>query len=170
MATPQKEIRAKRGLASSFFDERSGGFYIAQEGHNYVAEELEAAKILAHHGYRVVLAPEDGREGSGCFRLIENKSPYAEGRIGSVWYEQYTPGVNGGGKNSIKNALWHAYEKGVPIALLYDKHGKTEGLNLEREIARHKGQKKDYEDSVTRLILIKKHPTRNLWSVLDRTV
>lgn len=40
------------------FNVINGGFYVAQRGHNYRKEEIEAADVLASKGFAVILQPE----------------------------------------------------------------------------------------------------------------
>lgn len=86
-----------------------GGGYVAIEKSTarHKPEEIEAARILADKGYKVTLKNESGQV----------RTP--DGRIFSASFEQRTPTKDGG--NTIRNALFHARNKGADIAVIYSK-------------------------------------------------
>lgn len=87
-----------------------GGGYVAIEKSpaRHKAEELEAARILADKGYKVVLKNESG----------EVRTP--DGYLFKASFEQRTP--QGGSVNNFRSALEHARNKGADLALIYDKY------------------------------------------------
>ena len=91
----------------------SGGGYVAIEKSTFKhkPEELEVANILASKGYKVVLINESGN-------ALRVKSP--DGYLFSMSFEQRTPTKDGA--NTIRNALFHARNKGTDIALIYSKN------------------------------------------------
>ncbi len=100
-----------------------GGYVLFHSGHNYHSEEVEAAKHLANHGYRVELQPEGMRMWASAWR--KGNSRYAEGIIEGTLYDQKTvsrSATNPSG--NVRNALNHAVEKNAKIALVYDPHSK----------------------------------------------
>lgn len=106
-----------------------GGYVLYQSGHNYHAEEIEAAKHLANHGYRVELQPEGMRMWASAWR--NGSSKYAEGIIEGTLYDQKT--VSRSATNlsgNVRYAMNHAVEKNAKIALVYDKHGLLHKKNI----------------------------------------
>lgn len=137
--------RNKRKYKAAYFDNHSGGYYVVQKGHLYDRHELEAAKIMALHGLQVVMQPE-GEGNAGVSLKINpktNHNTYPEGTIGSLWYEQYTASKfeKNKGDNAIFRGLRHAHEKGVDIAVIYDKNSSLSRRDIIKGIQRYKSQK-----------------------------
>lgn len=88
----------------------NGGGYVAIEksAAKHKSEEIEAAKILASKGYKVVLKNESG----------EAITP--DGHLFSVSFEQRTP--TNDSATTIRNALNHARHKSADIAVIYSKN------------------------------------------------
>ncbi len=99
-----------------------GGYVLFQSGHNFHQEEIEAAKHLANHSYRVELQPEGMRMWASAW--CGERSRYAEGIIQGTLYDQKT--VSRSATNlsgNVRYAMNHAVDKNAKIALIYDKHG-----------------------------------------------
>ena len=111
------EVAAMRasGRYSSVEMGRGGGWFaIERSSARHKPEELEAARILADKGYKVTLKDEGGQV----------RTP--DGRIFSTSFEQRTPTKDGA--NTIRNALFHARNKGADVAVIYSKnHAFTRG-------------------------------------------
>ena len=93
-----------------------GGGWLAIEKSTarHKPEELEAARILADKGYKVTLKDEGGQV----------KTP--DGYLFSASFEQRTPTKDGA--NTIRNALYHARNKGADVAVIYSRnHAFTRG-------------------------------------------
>ena len=107
----QAEVEAMRasGRYSSVEIGRGGGWLaIERSTARHKSEELEAARILADKGYKVTLKDEGGQV----------RTP--DGRIFSTSFEQRTPTKDGA--NTIRNALFHARNKGADVAVIYSKN------------------------------------------------
>lgn len=113
----QVEVATMRasGRYSSVEIGRGGGWLaIERSTARHKSEELEAARILADKGYKVTLKDEGG----------QIRTP--DGRIFSTSFEQRTPTKDGA--NTIRNALFHARNKGADVAVIYSKnHAFTRG-------------------------------------------
>lgn len=113
----QAEVAAMRASGRySFVEMGKGGGWLAIERSTtrHKPEELEAARILADKGYKVSLKDESG----------QIRTP--DGRIFSTSFEQRTPTKDGA--NTIRNALFHARNKGADVAVIYSKnHAFTRG-------------------------------------------
>lgn len=143
--------RNKRKYKAAYFDNLSGGFYVMQKGHEYRKDEIEVAKALALHGLQVRLQPEG--DGSGGVSLKINsktgENTYPEGKIGQIFYEQYTTlkFTSSDGSKVILRGLKHANDKGASIAVIYDKtYRSPRKLHMEdvaHGIRRYKGQPTD---------------------------
>lgn len=106
------EMIASRKYSSVEFSDEGGGYVaIEKSSARHKPEELEAAKILARKGYKVILKNEGGL-GMGVKTV--------DGYIFNVSFEQRTPTKDS--PNTIKNALKHAREKQADIALIYSKN------------------------------------------------
>lgn len=108
----------------SYFSDKSGGYSLFMEGHNYVAEEVEAARILADEGYVTVLTPEN--MSIYATKKVGKKEQFSDGLIAGFYYEQKTPNPKNvtpeGLANSVNNALQHARDKGAKVAVIFDKY------------------------------------------------
>lgn len=107
----QAEVSAMRasGRYSSVEMGKGGGWLaIERSTARHKPEELEAARILADKGYKVTLKDEGGQV----------RTP--DGRIFSASFEQRTPTKDGA--NTIRNALFHARNKGADFAVIYSKN------------------------------------------------
>lgn len=162
---PASEKR-KRIYQTAYFDKRSGGFYVCQKGHQYQKEEIEAARYLALNGYQVVMQPEG--EGSRGVSLRLSKKGYKtfpEGRIGSLWYEQYTP--MRGGADYVKQGLMHAHDKGASICVIYDRKLQISKVDVLRGIGKYNGQYVKQPKSVKKVFIITKLPISRRWGVYE---
>lgn len=119
-ATYQKrlaEVYAMRasGEYSSVEMGKGGGWLaIEKSTARHKPEELEAARILAGKGYKVTLKDEGGQV----------RTP--NGYLFSALFEQRTPTKDGA--NTIRNALYHARNKGADVAVIYSRnHAFTRG-------------------------------------------
>lgn len=158
--------RKKKEYKAAFFDNRSGGFYVCQKGHNYFKEEIEAARYLALNGYHVIMQPEGDGSGGISLRLAKSgHKSYPEGKIGALWYEQYTP--LGGTVKQMKEGIMHAHEKGAEIAVLFDKYAKFNSTNIKDGMKRYRGQKTNHPKSVKKLLIITKLPKSRRWGVYE---
>lgn len=90
-----------------------GGGYVAIEKSTarHKPEEIEAARILADKGYKVILKDE-------ATGLHGVKTP--DGYLFKASFEQRTPTKDGA--NTIRNALFHARNKGADIAVIYSRN------------------------------------------------
>ena len=119
----QAEVEAMRASGRySSVEIGKGGGYVAIEKSpaRHKSEELEAARILADKGYKVVLKNESGQV----------RTP--DGRIFSASFEQRTPTKDGA--NTIRNALDHARTKRADVALIYSKGGVFTRQSVEKGI------------------------------------
>ena len=119
-ATYQKrlaEVYAMRasGEYSSVEMGKGGGWLaIEKSTARHKPEELEAARILADKRYKVTLKDEGGQV----------RTP--DGYLFSALFEQRTPTKDGA--NTIRNALYHARNKGADVAVIYSRnHAFTRG-------------------------------------------
>lgn len=113
----QAEVAAMResGRYSSVEMGKGGGWLaIEKSTARHKPEELEAARILADNGYKVTLKNESGQV----------RTP--DGYLFTASFEQRTPTKDGA--NTIRNALFHARNKGAEVAVIYSKnHAFTRG-------------------------------------------
>lgn len=95
------------GLYSSVDFYSSGGGYVAIEKSSarHKPEEIDAARVLAQNGYKVVLKNEAGN------------ATTVDGYLFKTSFEQRTPTKNSA--TTIKNALGHAKNKRADIAVIY---------------------------------------------------
>lgn len=106
----QEEVEIMRASGKySSVEMGKGGGYIAIEKSpaRHKLEELEAARILADKGYKVVLKDEAGFE----------KTP--DGYLFKASFEQRTP--QGNNAQNFKKALGHAAEKNADVLVAYMK-------------------------------------------------
>ena len=105
------ESMRKSGKYSSVEMGKGGGYVaIEKSTARHKPEEIEAARILADKGYKVILKDEaTGLHKVGTY----------EGYLFSTSFEQRTPTKDGA--NTIRNALFHARDKEAKIALIYSK-------------------------------------------------
>lgn len=113
----QAEVAAMRASGRySSVEMGKGGGYVSVEKSTakHKPEELEAARILADKGYKVTLKDEGGQV----------RTP--DGYLFSASFEQRTPTKDGA--NTIRNALYHARNKGADVAVIYSRnHAFTRG-------------------------------------------
>ena len=113
----QAEVAAMRasGRYSSVEMGKGGGWLaIEKSTARHKPEELEVARILADKGYKVTLKDEGGQV----------RTP--DGYLFSASFEQRTPTKDGA--NTIRNALYHARNKGADVAVIYSRnHAFTRG-------------------------------------------
>lgn len=160
--------RNRRKYKAAYFDNHSGGFYVTQKGHIYHREELEAAKVLALHGLQIVMQPEGDGSGGVTLRVSSktNANLYPEGRIGSVWYEQFTTNkLSQNPINAAKNALSHAHKKGAEIAVIYDKQRVLHGVHIQQAVSHYKAQRSNHAKSVNQVLIITKPSSLRGWRV-----
>lgn len=101
---------ATSGYSKGYFSVSGGGFYVVTRSkYPHKKEELEAAHILADHGYKVYLQDEVGSVSKG------------DGVIFTFSYEQITPD-KASGAHGFKKCLEHAKLKRVQISLVFDKN------------------------------------------------
>lgn len=106
----QAEVEAMRASGKySSVEMGKGGGYVAIEKSTarHKPEELEAARILANKGYKVILKNESGM----------SKTP--DGYLFSASFEQRTP--QGNSIKNIRASLYHGRDKKVDIPVLYMK-------------------------------------------------
>lgn len=107
----QAEVAAMResGRYSSVEMGKGGGWLaIEKSTARHKPEELEAARILADNGYKVTLKNESGQV----------RTP--DGYLFTASFEQRTPTKDGA--NTIRNALYHARNKGADVAVIYSRN------------------------------------------------
>lgn len=116
----QAEVEAMRRSGNySSVEMGKGGGYVAVEKSSmkHRPEELEAARILADKGYKVVLKNEAGYA----------KTP--DGYLFTASFEQRTP--QGSSAQNFKKALGHAAEKDADILVAYMKGSKHTRQSVE---------------------------------------
>lgn len=124
----QAEIVAMRQSGKySSVEIGKGGGYVAVENSTarHKPEELEAARILADKGYKVILKNEAG---------LGYKVKTPDGYLFSASFEQRTP--QQGGAKSFCKSLEHAKHKQADIAVVYDKNRVYDRKEVETGIAR----------------------------------
>lgn len=157
------------GAQSAYFDKRTCGFYVLQEGHNFQPHEIEAAKILARHGYCVTMQPESKEKGGISLRRSpQGGETFPEGRIGALWYEQYSSGAST--NTDVKNSLKHAHKKGAIVAVLFCHSSPISSIEIERGLRRHYGQEYKESRTVKTLIVIAKSLRHKGYDVIERDV
>ncbi len=118
------EMIASRKYSSVEFSDEGGGYVaIEKSSARHKPEELEAAKILARKGYKVILKNEGG----------EVKTP--DGYLFSASFEQRTP--QSGGVKNFNKCLEHAKVKGADIAVVYDKNRVYNRKDVDDGISRY---------------------------------
>lgn len=121
----QAEVEAMRQSGKYSSVEMGKGGYVAIEKSTarHKPEELEAARILADKGYKVVLKDEAGTKIT------------PDGFLFTASFEQRTP--QGGSYRNILKGLEHAKKKYSDIAVLYDKHGVHTRSSIEKGISQY---------------------------------
>lgn len=138
---------------SAYFNKRTGGFYVMQKGHNFQQHEIDAARILAQHGYHVIMQPERKDIGGVSIRISgKGGDTFPEGRIGSLWYEQFSSKLSD--NNAVKNSLIHAHNKGASIAVLFCRRNPLPPNEVTHGKKRYYGQKLDNKRTVSLMIAI----------------
>lgn len=99
---------------------KSGAYVLFMKGHNYNAEEIEAAKALSNAGINVILTPEGAQY--KVYATNKAKMKFSEGYVNFYSFEQKTPKDISSITRSIKRALHHTNEKHSDISVIYDKH------------------------------------------------
>lgn len=103
----QAEVEAMRASGKySSIEMSKGGGYVAIEKSTarHKPEELEAARILADKGYKVILKDEAS---------LGHKVKTPDGYLFSASFEQRTP--QGSSISNVKNALAHAKDKNADV-------------------------------------------------------
>ena len=106
---------------------KNGGFLAIEKGKaKHKPEEIEAGKILADKGYKVILKDETG----------EVTTP--DGYIFSSLFEQRTPDKAKGAKG-FEGVLKHSFDKvlkgaKIDVPVVYDKYGKFSKKDVEEGI------------------------------------
>lgn len=122
----------------SYFSEKSGGYLLAMNNHNFDAIEKEAFKHLADNGFMIVATPEGGKT------FISNnndrgKATYADGLVMGDVFELKSPSPQSNATNSldnsIKKALNHARSKNAQVPVIYDRNGIYHRDNIERGLS-----------------------------------
>lgn len=150
------ERRKYKGSQSAYYNKKSGGYYVMQNGHNFQKPEIEAARELAKHGYHVILQPESTEKGGVSLRLSgRGGETFPEGKIGTLWYEQYTS--KSANTTAVKNSLKHAHSKGAEISLLYCPKETMMPNDVQRGIRMYNGQQFRQPRTVEKLICIFKN-------------
>lgn len=127
------------GNGKDYYNRKSGGFVIWQEGHKHPNEgrlndEFKFAKELARHGYGVYLLPENQKDGGVSFRLsIKGEPTFTDARVGNYYYEQTTKRMDNS-KYGALSALQHASDKGIKLAAIYDKDGVLTRQSIQKGI------------------------------------
>ncbi len=118
-----------------YYSLSGGGNVLFMRGHTYYEDEIEAAKVLADHGYKVLMTPEIG--GLWISKMDKKGKPkYVEGRIDAVKYEQST--INSDATNipgAFNKALDHAVSKGAEYAVSFDRHNLSTKEDVKNGIA-----------------------------------
>lgn len=137
--TSERERLGTLGNGIDYYNRKSGGFVIWQEGHKHANEarindEFKFAKELARLGYGVYLLPEDLRNGGVSFRLsVKGEPTFPDAKVGTYYYEQTTK-QSDNAKYGILSALEHASDKGVGLAAIYDKQGVLSRQSIQKGI------------------------------------
>lgn len=128
----ETETMRKSGKYSSVEMGRGGGYVaIEKSPARHKPEEIEAARILADKGYKVILKNEAG---------LGHKVKTPDGYLFTASFEQRTP--QGSSINNVKNALAHARDKNADIAVIYDKHRLYNRKNVEAGISHYEATNK----------------------------
>ena len=123
----EAEDRRASGRYSSVEFRDSGGYVaIEKSPARHKPDELEAARILANKGYKVILKNEAGLG-------MNIRTP--DGYLFKASFEQRTP--QGSSANNVKNALEHARNKRADIALIYDKYRMYNRKGIEEGVRRY---------------------------------
>ena len=125
-AAPPTSNEAMRASGKySSIEMSKGGGYVAIEKSTarHMPEELEAARILADKGYKVILKDE-------ATGLHGVKTP--DGYLFNASFEQRTPTKDGA--NTIRNALFHARDIKADAALIYSKGHTFSKESTEKDI------------------------------------
>lgn len=158
-----------KGTPSAYFDKRTGGYYVLQEGHNFQPHEVEAAKILAKNGICVVMQPESEKKGGVSLRLSSKGSKtFPEGKIGALWYEQLSSKLSS--HDEVKDALVHAHRKGASVAVLfcYAKH--IQYGDITRGAKQYYGQSLEQKRVVEKLIVIARRPRGKGFEIIEKDI
>lgn len=124
----ERQILGTLGNGIDYYNRKSGGFVIWQQGHKHPNEgrlndEFKFAKELARYGFGVYLLPENEKDGGISFRLSMKGEPtFTDARVGTYYYEQTTKTTDSP-KYGALSALQHASDKGIRLAAIYDKDG-----------------------------------------------
>lgn len=122
----QVEVAAMRASGHySSVEMGKGGGYLAIEKSpaRHKPEELEAARVLADKGYKVILKNEAG----------SRVTP--DGFLFKASFEQRTP-QSGNSKNFVKG-LEHAKKKVANVAVMYDKYGVHTRSSVENGLSQY---------------------------------
>lgn len=104
-----------------YYSTMGGGNVLFMRGRNHDPDEVTVAKVFADSGYNVLMTPENG----GIWISKRNRFgrlKYADGILNGRKYEQRT--IAGEIENPVQkvnNILNHCLDKGVRIAVGYDK-------------------------------------------------
>lgn len=145
----RNEIQSKDVQPEHCYMSPSGAYVIFHKGHNYDANEIEAAKIMADNGIIVHLTSEkDISQATATFinKKGETVHKFSDGRLSMDMnsYEQSTRSTlvkkNKKAQSTVvKDALEHAKDKKARIAVLYDKAGTLRRSDIRRGIRRYEG-------------------------------
>lgn len=122
----------------SYFSEKSGGYLLAMDGHNFDAIEREAFRRLADNGFLVVATPEGGKTFISGIN-DKGKATYSDGLAMGNVFELKSPSPQSNASdhldNSIKKALNHARSKNAQVPVIYDRNGIYHRDYIERGLA-----------------------------------
>lgn len=105
-----------------YYSEKGDGYLIYMKGHMYSQDEIDAGKILANNGFRVILTPEGNIQFASTINKRTGQAIFLDGYINSASYEQKTTTNPINKVMNIKRVLEHARKKRAQIAVLYDKN------------------------------------------------
>lgn len=136
-------------LASGRYDvEKSylsdtGAYVLYEKGHEYHADEIDAAKAMADHGIIVNLEKE-GDPARATAIDPKGNFKFSEGTLSveRLTYEQSTrtqPTNNA--ERSVKKALEHCRDKGSDVAVIYDKGGHFHRSDIHAGISKYESFK-----------------------------
>ncbi|MCM1337719.1 MAG: hypothetical protein NC187_08195 [Candidatus Amulumruptor caecigallinarius] len=116
----------------------SGAYVLFEKGHNFQAEEVEAAKVMADSGIIVKLTPENDISFASA-KDPKGNPKYTDGKLSVHTYEQRTPNkINErGADHTVNSALRHAASKNADVAVIYDKSGLLHRGDIQRGIQRY---------------------------------
>lgn len=122
---------------------KSGAYVLFMKGHNYNAEEIEAAKALSNAGINVILTPEGAQY--KVYATNKAKLKFSEGYANIYSFEQRTPKDIKTKESSIKQALRHTNDKHSQICVIYDKYNQFHRNDIDSGMNAYQEKTKDWE-------------------------